>query len=71
MRSAAAIVSLALAVGACLTTFAVMDALLYRPLPIDDADRLHVMVRESHGADGPPRSFDGVEYPSSCACAPP
>ncbi len=63
MRSAAAIVSLALAVGACLTTFAVMDALLYRPLAIDGADRLHVMVRESHGADGPPRSFDGVEYP--------
>ena len=47
MRSAAAIVSLALALGACLATFAVMDALLFRPLPVDGADRLHVMVRES------------------------
>lgn len=63
LRSAAAILSLALAVGACLTTFAVMDALLYRPLPVNGADRLHVVVRESHGTDGPTRSFDGVEYP--------
>ena len=63
VRSAAAILSLALAVGACLTTFVVMDALLFRPLPVRDAERLHVMFRESHGADGPPRSFDGVEYP--------
>ncbi len=63
LRSAAAIVSLALAVGACLTTFVVMDALLFRPLPVRDAERLHVMLRESHGPDGPPRSFDGVEYP--------
>jgi len=63
LRSGAAIVSLALAVGACLTTFTVTDALLYRPLPVRDAARLHVVMRESHGADGPPRAFDGVEYP--------
>ena len=63
LRSGAAIVTLALAVGTCLTTFAVMDALLFRPLPIRDAARLHVLVRESHGPDAPPRSFDGVEYP--------
>ena len=62
-RSAAAIVSLALAVGACLTTFAVMDALLFRPLPVHRAERLHVLMRESHGPGGPTRSFDGVEYP--------
>ncbi len=62
-RSAAAILSLALALGACLATFAVMDALLFRPLPVDGADRLHVMVRSSAGLDGPPRSFDGCEYP--------
>jgi len=62
-RSAAAIASLALAVGACLTTFAVMDALLFRPLPVRAAERLHVVVRESHGTEGPTRSFDGVEYP--------
>ena len=62
-RSAAAIVSLALAVGACLTTFTVMDALLFRPLPLQGAERLHVLVRESHGTDGPTRTFDGVEYP--------
>lgn len=62
-RSAAAIVSLALALGACLATFVVMDALLFRPLPVDGADRLQVMVRTSAGRDGPPRSFDGCEYP--------
>ena len=33
------------------------------PLPVRDAERLHVMFRESQGSDGPPRSFDGVEYP--------
>jgi predicted permease len=62
-RSAAAIVSLALALGACLATFVVMDALLFRSLPVDGADRLHVMVRASTGSDGAPRSFDGCEYP--------
>jgi predicted permease len=62
-RSAAAIVSLALALGACLATFVVMDALLFRPLPVDGANRLQVMVRTSAGADGPPRAFDGCEYP--------
>jgi predicted permease len=63
VSSGAAILTLAVAVGACLTTFAVMDALLYRPLPIRNADRLHVLTRESHGPGAPTRSFDGVEYP--------
>ncbi|HEV2691228.1 MAG TPA: multidrug ABC transporter substrate-binding protein, partial [Bryobacteraceae bacterium] len=42
IASAAAILSLALAIGACASAFRLIDALLLRPLPIADPDRLYV-----------------------------
>jgi hypothetical protein len=49
VTSAAAILSLALAIGACTTAFRLIDALLLRPLPISHAERLHVFAR--YGVD--------------------
>ena len=43
--SAAAILSLALALGACVSAFRIIDALLWRPLPVAGAERLFVLVR--------------------------
>ena len=44
IASMAAVLSLGLALGACTAAFRVADALLWRPLPIVHADRLHVMA---------------------------
>jgi hypothetical protein len=41
--SAAAVVSLALAIGACTSAFRLIDALLLRPLPITDPNHLYVV----------------------------
>lgn len=62
-RSAAAILSLGLALGACTATFLVMDALLFRPLPVDGAERLYVMFRHTIDRLGRPSSYDSCEYP--------
>jgi putative ABC transport system permease protein len=63
ITSAAAILSLALAVGACLSAFRLLDALLLRPLPVDGADRLYVASRQGLSFNGIPGTFDGTEYP--------
>jgi hypothetical protein len=63
VTSAAAILSLALAIGACISAFRLVDALLLRPLPVADPERLYSMAREGIGPDGKPQSFDGCEYP--------
>src|SRR3954451_19630595 len=42
--SLAAVLSLALAIGSCTSVFRLVDALLFRPLPVRDADRLYAMV---------------------------
>src|SRR5947207_1888618 len=47
MTSAAAILSLALAIGACTSAFRLIDALLLRPLPVSEPKRLYVLAR--HG----------------------
>ena len=44
--SAAAILSLALAMGACIAAFRLIDALLLRPLPIAAPERLYILSRE-------------------------
>src|SRR5947209_18437413 len=62
--SAAAIVSLALAVGACTSAFRLIDALLLRPLPVADPERLYALSRHGIGFDGKPQSFDGWAYPA-------
>jgi predicted permease len=62
VTSAAAILSLALAIGACGATFRIADAMLWRPLPIRAADRLFLLSREGIDYFGLP-TFDGCEYP--------
>src|SRR5580700_9880906 len=49
---AAAILSLALAIGACTSAFRLIDALLLRPLPVAHPERLYSVAFENIGADG-------------------
>jgi hypothetical protein len=64
VTSAAAVVSLALAMGACTAAFRLIDALLLRPLPAAHAEGLYSLYREGTGFDGKPQTFDGWAYPS-------
>jgi predicted permease len=64
VTSAAAVLSLALAIGACTSAFRLIDALLLRPLPVANADRLYMLYRAGIGFDGRPATFDGWAYPS-------
>lgn len=61
--SAAAILSLGLAIGACTSAFRLIDALLLRPLPITDPERLHALLRQGTSPEGMPRVSDSYEYP--------
>src|ERR1035437_6846748 len=61
--SAAAILSLALAIGPCAAAFRVMDAMLWRPLPVAAPERLYVLSREVTGPDGKVMTFHNFEYP--------
>lgn len=63
VSSGAAVLSLALAIGACTSAFRLIDALLLRPLPVASAERLYVATRQAVGNDGKPFNFDGCEYP--------
>jgi putative ABC transport system permease protein len=64
MTSAAAILSLALGIGACTSAFRLIDALLLRPLPVTGSDRLYEVYREEIGWDGKAGTFDGWAYPA-------
>ncbi len=62
--SAAAILSLALAIGACTATFRLIDALFLRPLPVANADRLNVVAFQNIGAiDRKLEVYDSCSYP--------
>src|SRR5690348_2830657 len=61
--SMAAILSLALAIGACTSAFRLIDALLLRPMPVAHADRLYAMLTRGTGPDGTFRTIDSNEYP--------
>ena len=64
VTSAAAILSLALAIGACVAAFRLIDALLLRPLPVAGADRLYAVSFESPSAvDGTPVRYYSCSYP--------
>src|SRR6266576_2839034 len=63
ITSAAAIVSLALAIGACTSAFRLIDALLLRPLPVVEPERLYILSRHGAGFDGKPGTFDDFQYP--------
>lgn len=62
--SAAAVLSLALAIGSCISAFRLIDALLLRPLPVANADRLYVVSFQNVGImDGKVLSYDSSSYP--------
>jgi len=61
--SAAAILSLALAVGACTAAFRLIDALLLRPLPVSDPERLYFIAYEYQDSAGKTDTGDAFEYP--------
>ena len=61
--SVAAILSLALAIGACTSAFRLIDALLLRPLPVAHADRLYVLSRKGMGFDNKPGEWDRPSSP--------
>jgi predicted permease len=63
VTSAAAILSLALAMGACTAAYRLIDALLLRPLPVAEPERLHVVAFEGTGADGKLMTYDSCSYP--------
>src|SRR5579863_5719881 len=64
VTSAAAILSLALGIGACTSAFRLIDALLLRPLPVASPERLYALARQGDSlVDGKPSSFDGWAYP--------
>jgi predicted permease len=62
--SAAAVLSLALAIGACTSAFRLIDALLLRPLPIASPERLYAVAFEGTGADGRVSTYDSSSYPT-------
>lgn len=63
VTSAAAVLSLALGMGACVSAFRLIDALLWRPLPIAAPERLFLLSRAELTLEGTPTHFDGWAYP--------
>jgi putative ABC transport system permease protein len=63
VTSAAAILSLGLAIGACTSAFRLIDALLLRPLPVAHADNLYAISFAGLTPDGKARSYDSCSYP--------
>jgi predicted permease len=54
VTSVAAVLSLALGIGSCVAAFRLIDALLWRPLPISGASRLYLLSRNLTGPEGKP-----------------
>ena len=63
VTSAAAILSLAVAIGASTAAFRLIDALLLRPLPVANAERLYQASRQGV-FDGTPVAYDSWAYPA-------
>lgn len=63
VAAGAAVLSLGLAIGASMASFRLIDALLFRPLPVAGAERLRVMAYEYREQDGKTRTAEGAEYP--------
>jgi predicted permease len=63
VTSTAAILSLALALGACTAAFRLVDAMLLRPLPVAGADRLRIVAQRGVDPGGHFRVGDSFEYP--------
>jgi predicted permease len=54
VTSVAAVLSLALGIGSCVAAFRLIDALLWRPLPISNSSKLYVLSRKLIGLGGKP-----------------
>ena len=63
ITTAAAVLSLALAIGSCISAFRLIDALFLRPLPVAHADRLNFLAIRVPDDNGAPRTFDQFSYP--------
>ena len=63
VTSVAAVLSLALGIGSCVAAFRLIDAMLWRPLPISSSNRLYVLSRTMTGFDGKPREDDHWSTP--------
>jgi putative ABC transport system permease protein len=64
VTAVSAILSIGLAVGACTAAFRLVDALLFRPLPVDHPERLFVLVKElPRSSSNDLRVFDSWAYP--------
>jgi putative ABC transport system permease protein len=63
VTSAAAILSLALAIGACTSAFRLIDAVLLRPLPVANPERLFEAGSEGIDPGGNQRISDSFAYP--------
>ena len=63
VTTAAAVLSLALAIGACISAFRLIDALFLRPLPVAHPDRLNFLAIRVPDGNGVPRTFDEFAYP--------
>ncbi len=58
ITSSAAVLSLALGIGSCVAAFRLIDALLWRPLPIANSSNLYVLSRTMTGFEGKPVEDD-------------
>jgi putative ABC transport system permease protein len=63
VTSAAAVLSLALAMGACVSAFRLIDALLLRPLPVSDPDHLYAITFDGFTVTGEHETWDSCSYP--------
>jgi putative ABC transport system permease protein len=63
LTSGAAVLSLALAMGACVSAFRLIDALLLRPLPIAEPQRLFAISFSGFTLKGEPHTWDSCSYP--------
>jgi predicted permease len=63
VASAAAIVSLALGIGSCIAAFRLIDAMLLRPLPVANPERLYVLTYETSNEHGQRVTGDSFDYP--------
>jgi putative ABC transport system permease protein len=62
--TSAAILSLALGIGACTGAFRLIDAFLLRPLPVAHPKQLYALARRANDFGGKPETFDGWPCPA-------
>src|ERR1700690_4243379 len=64
ITSLAAVLSLALGIGSCVAAFRLIDALLWRPLPVANSSRLYVLSSKLTGPEGRPIEDDHWATPN-------